>query len=81
MFDAIDERLVWIERDLCPRPRPHWPGDTAYTRVTVDGYTPSDEGLWAGIPLRSIGTPTSRGMGRAAVAALIDATTPVTPRA
>ncbi len=75
LFEATDEPLVWIDRNARPHRSPHWPGDTAYTRVTFDWYTPPDKGLWDGIPMRSIGTPASHGMSRAAVAELIEGTT------
>jgi len=75
LFEAIDEPLVWIDRNPRPEMSPHWPGDTTYTRVTFDWYTPRDEGLWDGIPRCAIGTVTLRGMSRAAVAELLCGTT------
>jgi len=74
-FDALDEPLVWIDHNPRPHPRHSWPGDTAYRRVTFDRYTPRDERLWAGTPLRAIGTATIGVMSRAAVAELLGGTT------
>ena len=70
-FDALDEPLVWIERNPCPAPSPHWPGNTAYTRVTFDWYTPSLADVGEERPLLSIGTPTLWGMSHGAVAELL----------
>ncbi len=75
LFDALDEPLVWIDRNPHPQPSRYWPGDTAYRRVTFDRYTPRDEGVWSGAPLVAIGTATVGMMSRAAVTELLDGTT------
>ncbi len=71
LFEALDEPLVWIDRNPRPEPSRYWPGDTAYTRVTFDWYTPRDEGLWDGIPRCAIGTAGLHGMSRKAVDELL----------
>jgi len=75
LFEALDEPLVWIDRNPHPQPSRYWPGDTAYRRVTFDRYTPRDAGRWEGLPLRAIGRASIGMMSRAAVAELLDGTT------